>query len=47
MFCPYCASKNDVYLSRRSFDCDICRRPVLVTEFGEPVVADQTGARPT
>ena len=40
MFCPYCSSKNDVYLSRKSFDCDICGRPVIVSESGEPVVAE-------
>jgi len=39
LFCPYCASKNDVYVSRRQFDCDMCRRPVIVTETGEPAMA--------
>ena len=40
LFCPYCASKNDVYVSRRSFNCDICRRPILVSEDGEPMAAE-------
>lgn len=39
LFCPYCASKNDVYTSRRSFSCDICARPVIVDENGEPAMA--------
>ncbi len=40
MFCPYCSSKNDVYASRKNFDCDICSRPVVVSESGEPMVAE-------
>jgi len=40
LFCPYCASKNDVYVSRRKFSCDICRRPVLISDSGEPVPAE-------
>ncbi len=40
LFCPYCASQNDVYQSRRSFNCDICNRPILVSETGEAVAAD-------
>ena len=40
LFCPYCSSSNDVYCSRRSFDCDICGRPVTVSEDGEPLVAE-------
>ncbi len=40
MFCPYCSSKNDVYVSRKTFDCDICSRPVVVSESGEPVMAE-------
>ena len=40
LFCPYCASQNDVYVSRRSFDCDICRRPILVSDDGEPMAAE-------
>jgi hypothetical protein len=38
-FCPYCASRNDVFQSRRSFNCDICNRPVIVNELGEAVAA--------
>ncbi len=40
LFCPYCASQNEVYQSRRAFNCDICKRPVIVTETGEPVMAE-------
>jgi hypothetical protein len=39
MFCPHCASKNDVYVSRKEFDCDMCRRPIKVGENGEPIMA--------
>jgi len=45
LFCPYCSSKNDVYASRRNFECDICRRPVLVTEDGEVIAADENDLR--
>lgn len=40
LFCPYCSSKNEVYASRKSFDCDICRRPVVIDENGEPMPAE-------
>lgn len=40
VFCPYCTSKNEVYQSRRKFDCDICKRPVIITETGEAVMAE-------
>jgi len=40
-FCPYCASQNDVYQSRRSFNCDICNRPVIINESGEAVAAER------
>ena len=40
LFCPYCSSRNDVYSSRRSFDCDICDRPVIISEDGEPLMAE-------
>jgi hypothetical protein len=40
LFCPYCASKNEVYASRKSFQCDICRRPVVINEDGEPMPAE-------
>jgi hypothetical protein len=39
LFCPYCASKNDVYVSRREFNCDMCHRPVKIDENGQPVMA--------
>jgi len=41
MFCPYCSSKNDVYMSRQSFDCDICGRLVKVSENGEPMMSEE------
>lgn len=37
LFCPYCSSRNEVFKSHDRFDCDICERPVLVNEYGEPV----------
>ncbi|MDH7601510.1 MAG: hypothetical protein QHI38_05105 [Armatimonadota bacterium] len=40
LFCPYCASKNEVYRSRTRFSCDICRRPVVIDENGEPAPAE-------
>ncbi len=40
LFCPYCASKNEVYESRKSFCCDICRRPVVIDQNGEPMPAE-------
>lgn len=46
LFCPYCSSKNDVYVSRREFACDICRRPVLITENGEAVMAEEIDLTP-
>lgn len=41
VFCPYCTSKNDLYLSRRAFDCDICCRPIVMSETGEPMMAEE------
>ncbi len=46
LFCPYCSTKNDVYMSRRQFACDICHRPVLVTENGEAVMAEEIDLTP-
>jgi len=37
LFCPYCASKNDVFMSRKEFSCDICGRRVGVSPAGQPV----------
>ena len=42
--CPYCATPNEVYQSRRAFSCDICGRPVTVTENGEPIAAEPIDA---
>ncbi len=41
LFCPYCSSKNDVFQSVREFDCDICKRPVKIDEFGQPLMAQE------
>ena len=46
LFCPYCASKNDVYVSRRELNCDMCRRPIKVGENGEPVMAQPIDLTP-
>jgi hypothetical protein len=37
IYCPYCASKNDVFNSRKEFSCDICTRRVAVSPSGEPI----------
>lgn len=37
IFCPYCASANDVYASRRAFRCDICGRPVALGDDGQVI----------
>lgn len=46
IFCPYCSSKNDVYVSRTNLDCDICRRPVLIDQNGEAVMAQALDLTP-
>jgi hypothetical protein len=46
LFCPYCASKNDVYVSRRELNCDMCNRPIKVGENGEPVMAQPIDLTP-
>lgn len=40
LFCPYCATKNDVFMSRKEFACDICGRRVLVSPAGHPIPAE-------
>ncbi|MBI2843518.1 MAG: hypothetical protein HYX78_08970 [Armatimonadetes bacterium] len=35
IFCPYCASKNEVFMSRREFACDVCSRRIGVSPAGE------------
>ncbi len=39
IFCPHCASMNEVYVSRREFNCDMCHRQVKVDEGGEVIMA--------
>ena len=46
VFCPYCASKNDVYVSRTKLDCDICRRPILIDQNGEVGMAQPIDLTP-
>lgn len=46
VFCPYCSSKNDVYVSRTKLDCDICRRPILIDGNGEAVMAQPIDLTP-
>jgi hypothetical protein len=46
VFCPYCSSKNDVYISRRELDCDICGRPIIIDENGEAVMANPIDLTP-
>jgi len=40
VFCPYCASKNDVFVSKQEFHCDICDRLVQLDKKGEPIAAE-------
>ena len=40
VFCPYCASKNDVFLQHREFSCDICDRLIHLDKNGEPIAAE-------
>lgn len=37
VFCPYCATKMDVFLSRTELDCDVCERPMRITASGAPM----------
>lgn len=37
VYCPYCASKNDVFRSRTEFKCDICNRRIAISPTGEPI----------
>ncbi|NLN74863.1 MAG: hypothetical protein GX139_00935 [Armatimonadetes bacterium] len=46
LFCPYCSTKNDVYVSRTEFDCDICHRPIIVDENGMAVMAEEIDLTP-
>ena len=40
VFCPYCASKNDVFVTRREANCDICGRLMRISEAGVPVAIE-------
>lgn|GEM_PF-1076614 len=46
VFCPYCSSKNEVYVSRTKLNCDICRRPILIDQNGEAVMAQPIDLTP-
>lgn len=35
IYCPYCASKNDVFLTKREIPCDICGRRIGIAISGE------------
>ncbi|MEN6519894.1 MAG: hypothetical protein ABFD46_01920 [Armatimonadota bacterium] len=37
VYCPYCASKNDLFISRQEFACDICGRRIKISPSGEPI----------
>ena len=36
-FCPYCSSKNEVFVSRKDFLCDVCQRSIGVLPSGEVI----------
>jgi hypothetical protein len=40
IYCPYCASKNEVFTSRKEFSCDICHRRIGFGAAGEPIPLD-------
>ena len=46
LFCPYCASRSDVYASRRRFNCDMCHRPIIIGDNGEPAMAEPIDLTP-
>lgn len=37
LYCPYCASKNEVFISRKELSCDICSRRIGISPHGEPI----------
>lgn len=37
VYCPYCASKNDLFITRQEFACDICGRRIRMSSTGEPI----------
>jgi len=41
VFCPYCATSNEVFRSRSEFACDICDRRVAVSPDGEVYALEQ------
>jgi hypothetical protein len=40
-FCPYCATKMDVFVSRDKIDCDVCERPIAITANGVPIALEE------
>ena len=36
-FCPYCSTKNEFFISRKQFMCDMCGRPIGVLPSGEVI----------
>ena len=44
-FCPYCSTKNEVFVSRKDFLCDVCRRPIGVLPSGEVIPLETTEER--
>jgi hypothetical protein len=40
IFCPYCSTFNEVFLSRTEFACDVCKRRIGFDEDSEPVALD-------
>ncbi len=37
IYCPYCASKNEVFITKREIPCDICGRKIGITPHGEAI----------
>lgn len=37
VYCPYCSIKNDVFMTRQEFACDVCNRRIRISPAGEPI----------
>lgn len=42
IYCPYCASKNEVFMSRTEIACDVCKRGIRIGVNGEPIPTEET-----
>lgn len=42
VYCPYCSIKNDVFVTRQEFSCDVCNRRIRISPSGEPIPIEPT-----